>query len=172
MQPTRLMRQLMLTVSQPLFISVSPKGEKKMKCYYHPEIEAVATCTVCGKAICQTCSVDVAGRITCQHCLSAGNVNRLQTQPSKPSNPLAIVSLILGILGLCGGLFFSIPAWIIGNIAKKQISENPNQEGLQLANAGKTLGMVFTIIYGVLLACYLLFVIGTFILPLFQQGSY
>ena len=143
-----------------------------MKCYYHPEIEAVATCAVCGKAICQTCSVDVAGRITCQHCLSTGNVNRLQTQPSKPSNPLAIVSLILGILGLCGGLFFSIPAWIIGNIAKEQISENPNQEGLQLANAGKTLGMVFTIIYGVLLACYLLFVIGTFILPLFQQGSY
>ncbi len=143
-----------------------------MKCYYHPEIEAAATCVVCGKAICQTCSVDVAGRMTCQSCLSTGNATRIQTQPGKSSNPLAIVSLILGILGLCGGLFFSIPAWITGSIAQKQIQDNLNQEGMQLANAGKTLGMVFTIIYGALVLCYLMFVIGTFILSLLQQGSY
>ena len=143
-----------------------------MKCYYHPEIEAVATCVVCGKAICQTCSVDVAGRITCQHCLAAGNLARPQIQPSKPSNPLAIVSLILGILGLCGGIFFSIPAWIIGNIAQKQILENPNQEGLQLAKAGKILGMVMTIIFVTALLCYLVTGGLSVILSLFQQGSY
>jgi len=143
-----------------------------MKCYYHPEVEAAATCVVCGKAICQTCSVDVAGRITCQPCLSKGTATRLQTQPSRPSNPLAIVSLILGVLGLCGGVFFSIPAWIVGHMAQKQVLENPNQAGLQLASAGKMLGMVMTIVYGALIACYLIFMVGTLILSLVQQGSY
>jgi len=81
-----------------------------MKCYYHPEVEAVATCSNCGKAICQTCSVDVAGRLTCQRCLASGNVARLQAQPTKPTNTLAIVSLVLGVLGLCGGVPFAVMA--------------------------------------------------------------
>jgi hypothetical protein len=158
--------------SEPSSQVARPQQSFSLKCYNHPEIEAVATCTSCGKAICQTCSVDVAGKITCQRCLSMGILARHPAQPSKPYNPLAIVSLVLGILGLCGGIFSSIPAWIIGNIAQKQIAENPNQEGAQIANAGKMLGMVFTIIYGALLTCYLLFLIGTFILSLFHQGSY
>ncbi|MDX9991913.1 MAG: DUF4190 domain-containing protein [Anaerolineales bacterium] len=143
-----------------------------MKCYYHPETEAIATCTSCGKAICESCSVNVAGKILCQQCLSSGGANPIQTQPSKPNNPIALVSLILGILGLCGGLFFSIPAWILGVIAQKQIAENPEQEGSQFANLGKILGIVFTIIYGVLIACYVMILIGTFILSIVQQGSY
>jgi hypothetical protein len=143
-----------------------------MKCYYHPEIEAIATCVVCGKGICKICSVDVAGRITCQRCLALGNITPLQTQSSNPTNTLAIISLILGVLGLCGGVFFSIPAWIIGHIAQKQILETPHQEGVQLASAGKILGMVMTIIYGALISCYLIFLIGTFLLALIQPKTY
>jgi len=63
-----------------------------MKCYYHPAVEAVATCANCGKAICQACSVDVAGRLICQQCLASGSAARFQTQPTKPTNTLAIVS--------------------------------------------------------------------------------
>jgi hypothetical protein len=133
-----------------------------MKCYVHPEIEAVATCTNCGKAICQTCSVDVSGRVICQNCLASGNLTRppIQAiQPAKPTNALAIVSLILGILGLCGGFLFSIPAWITGYFALKQIAEDQNQEGAQLANVGKWLGIVITILYGVVLLLYIIFVV-------------
>jgi hypothetical protein len=143
-----------------------------MKCYNHPDAEAVATCVLCGKAICQNCSVDVAGRISCQRCLSSGNAANLQIQPVKPTNALAIVSLILGVLGLCGGLIFSIAAWVTGHLAQKQILENPNQEGLQLASAGKILGIVITAIYGALIACYILFVFITLLLALIPQGSY
>jgi hypothetical protein len=142
-----------------------------MKCYYHPEVEAVATCVNCGKAICQTCSVDVAGRLICQNCLASGSATRFQAQavqPAKPTNPLAIASLILGVLGLCGGLPFSIAAWITGYMALKQLSENQNQEGLQLANAGKWLGIVITILYGVVLLCY----VGMLLISLLQQQSY
>lgn len=138
-----------------------------MKCNYHPEVEAVSTCTVCGKAVCQSCAVDVAGRSTCQHCLSMGKVKSVQTQSSNPTNPLAIASLIMGILGLCAGIF-AIPAWITGNIAQKQIAENPNQEGMQLAKAGKTLGMVITILYGTLLLCYIVAMASSLIASLFQ----
>ncbi len=139
-----------------------------MNCYYHPNLEAVATCVVCGKAICSNCSVNVAGRITCQSCVSSGNVGRLQTQSSRPTNILAIISLILSIMGLCTGIF-AIPAWITGYIAEKQILANPNQDGLQMAKAGKIIGMVVTIIYGLLLVCYILLVIVSFIFSLSQQ---
>jgi hypothetical protein len=57
-------------------------------------------------------------------------------------------------------------------MAQKQVLENPNQAGLQLASAGKMLGMVMTIVYGALIACYLIFMVGTLILSLVQQGSY
>jgi hypothetical protein len=128
-----------------------------MKCYYHPDVEAVATCSNCGKGVCQICSVDVAGRIVCSKCLSSGNFPRYQPpplQPSKPYNILAIVSIILGILGICSG-FLAIPAWITGHYALKQISENPNQEGKSLAEAGRLLGIIITVIYSIALFCYI-----------------
>lgn len=140
-----------------------------MKCYEHPTIEAVATCANCGKAICQTCSVDVASRLLCQRCIASGSAARFQVQPSqpaKPTNVLAIISLVLGILGLCGGLLFSIGAWVTSYIAIKQLAENPNQEGAQLANAGKWLGIIGTVIYSVILLCYL----GAGLISVIQQA--
>lgn len=39
------------------------------KCYYHPEIGAVATCAKCGVGICRDCAVkDDRGRIICYQC--------------------------------------------------------------------------------------------------------
>lgn len=140
-----------------------------MKCYEHPTIEAVATCTNCGKAICQTCSVDVAGRLFCQRCIAAGSAARFQVQPSQPTKPtniLAIISLVLGVLGLCGGLPFSIGAWVTSYIANKQLTENPNQEGAQFANAGKWLGIIITVLYSVILLCYL----GMALISVIQQA--
>lgn len=134
-----------------------------MNCYYHSGIEASATCVSCGRAICRTCAVDVAGRTTCQGCVATGKL----TQPNKPTNSLAVASIVLGVLGLCmPGLIFSIPAWVLGNMAQKQLKENPNQEGMQLANVGRILGMIITILSGSLLLLYILFVFGTIIVSL------
>ena len=117
-----------------------------MKCYNHAEVDAVGTCTSCGRAVCQSCSVNLAGKIVCQKCLASGNTPNVQT---KPYNPLSIVSIILSVLGLItcccygfGGILFGVPAAITGYIARKQLLQSEtNQEGLPLANVGFWLGV-------------------------------
>ena len=150
-----------------------------MKCYYHPEVDAIGTCTNCGKAICQTCAVNVGGRFQCQQCLASGAVS--QTTSTLPTNSLAIISLILGILGLIGcccggsigGILFGLPASITGWIARKQILKaDKEQQGLQLA----TVGLVFGIAE-LILALVVLVVWGSafglsVLSDLLQQSSY
>ena len=124
-----------------------------MKCHSHPEIDAVATCANCGKAICQSCSVDVSGKTYCQQCLASKPIKPASS--ATPTNPLAIVSLILGILGLggcfcaggIGGFILGIPAAIVGWIARKQILESETeQQGMPLAMAGLILGSILVIL--------------------------
>ena len=64
---------------------------------------------------------------------------------------MAIISLVLGILGLLGcfcggaigGLLFGIPATITGWIGRKQLLESgENQQNLTFANIGLILGGV------------------------------
>jgi hypothetical protein len=61
---------------------------------------------------------------------------------ARPTNAMAIISLVLGILGLV--LFFgvaSIPAVILGHIARKQIRER-DEDGDGIAMAGLILGWI------------------------------
>jgi len=37
-----------------------------MKCYNHPEREAVAVCRACGKAVCQECGLETGNGIACR----------------------------------------------------------------------------------------------------------
>lgn len=40
-----------------------------MKCFYHTELDAVATCSQCGKAACRSCVEDIGGAMLCTACL-------------------------------------------------------------------------------------------------------
>jgi hypothetical protein len=40
-----------------------------MKCANHPKTEAVGTCTRCARPFCDTCAVDLEGRLWCKDCL-------------------------------------------------------------------------------------------------------
>ena len=119
-----------------------------MKCYVHSDVDAVATCASCGKAICQNCAVDVAGKVRCKECLA-----KVSEQPPKtvgpPTNPLAIASIAIAVLGLLGcacgggGLIFGIPATIVGWLARKQIAESQQeQQGEQIATIGMVIGII------------------------------
>ena len=41
-----------------------------MECHNHPDREATANCSVCGKAICPECSMEIAGNIYCKDCVN------------------------------------------------------------------------------------------------------
>jgi hypothetical protein len=40
-----------------------------MKCYVHPDVDAVGTCANCGKFVCSSCAVDYQGKVTCKSCI-------------------------------------------------------------------------------------------------------
>ena len=132
-----------------------------MRCYRHPDVDAVATCVACGKAICESCAVDVGGRITCQHCLASGVSPRGRGAQAAPTDPLAIISLVLGIVGLLaclcggaiGGLVVGAPAAITGWLARTKLLELEQEErkGIEFATVGLALGLAEVITAVVLL---------------------
>lgn len=47
------------------------RGDSQMKCYYHPNRDAVGTCSQCGKAACRDCIEDIGGALLCKDCITA-----------------------------------------------------------------------------------------------------
>lgn len=41
-----------------------------MKCNFHSEVEAIGTCVGCGKAICDTCKMELEGKYYCKGCVT------------------------------------------------------------------------------------------------------
>ena len=128
-----------------------------MQCYYHPEVEAAATCPECGKAICKSCAIDVGGKIVCQSCLATAN-SQTPEAAGPPNNKMALasmacglggwvvwllvicLSLVVGVLTLgLGNLcllpigFIPLIAWIAsvitGHMGIKQLKERDGAEG-------------------------------------------
>jgi len=61
--------------------------------------------------------------------------------PASRTEPLAIFSLVLSVLGLfCCALFTGIPGIICGHLALSKIEKNPRLEGHGLAVAGLVIG--------------------------------
>lgn len=120
-----------------------------MKCYAHPDVEAKAFCTDCGHAVCSDCRVKVGVRLLCQEC-ARSRLGAPAQPPRSEANALAIVSLLLGIVGLlacaCAGSIGGLPvgaaAIIAGVIARGQIAEGRGDGGNRLvANLGIAIGI-------------------------------
>lgn len=118
-----------------------------MKCYVHPDVEAQAACTRCGRAVCADCAVNVGGRFVCRECVAAQA--QAAQGPVAETNTLAVVSLLVGLLGLlacvCAGSFGGLPigaaAIVFGYLARQQIADQQNVGSSSLlANLGIGLG--------------------------------
>jgi TM2 domain-containing membrane protein YozV len=77
-----------------------------MKCANHPEIDSVAFCGHCGRALCSECKHEVRGMIYCETCLAA----RLQTPGLPPlygpgGGPSPGVALALGFIPGVGAIY-------------------------------------------------------------------
>jgi uncharacterized membrane protein len=70
-----------------------------MKCYNHPEIDAIGFCTSCNKAICETCSMDVHGKLTCRECLASGRFNNQDSSNITDQDKImALLSYIISLI--------------------------------------------------------------------------
>ena len=139
-----------------------------MNCYIHPDREAAGTCSNCGNAICAECAATVAGKTICPPCAAKG----IPVPASKPTNTLAILSLIFGIVSVptaicygCGAVF-AITAIITGFIARRQIQQAGGaQSGNGIALAGLILGIVVTALVLLGGLCYLLIFVFALLSP-------
>ena len=82
----------------------------------------------------------------------------------RPSHGGATAALICGIIGLVAVPGLGIVAWIVGHLALKEIDAAPpgawaNREH---ANIGKILGIVSTVLYGLVIAFIILLYVGLF----------
>ncbi len=86
-----------------------------MKCFYHPDREAVAVCSECGKALCQECAKEFEGKIYCKDCLEELKKDKKQKEVN--SAKIVKVSIILSLIaiGVLLLLFF-VPSTIKHNI--------------------------------------------------------
>ena len=58
-----------------------------MECHNHPDREAVANCSFCGKAICPECSVEIGGSIYCKDCLNDIIAKTMVAEETKADSP-------------------------------------------------------------------------------------
>ncbi|HUL62161.1 MAG TPA: hypothetical protein VLT35_03780, partial [Methanocella sp.] len=89
-----------------------------MKCNVHNDVEAVGTCTSCGKALCQECARTVDGKLMCNDCWQrvAGHTG----SPVAADRKDPILALILGLIGgfITGSLLYSLGQLYNGQVKK------------------------------------------------------
>ncbi len=92
-----------------------------MNCAYHADIESVAFCVACGRALCDTCKRDVSGSVYCEACLAdMVRVGGGQRQPPPAPNPggespgaAFALGLIPGVGAIYNGDFFKAAVHIV-----------------------------------------------------------
>ena len=58
-----------------------------MECHNHPDREAVANCSLCGKAVCQECSMEIGGNIYCKDCINEINTKSFREKEELDKKP-------------------------------------------------------------------------------------
>jgi len=101
-----------------------------MKCWSHPEQDAVAICKSCGKGVCKDCVVDVRGDSYCKACIESGRV--VAVEPSEPtvaeemSTPTGTPSKAFLVVGGVGCIISSIAAiWFFFNTLWSIVNYSP-----------------------------------------------
>jgi hypothetical protein len=89
-----------------------------MKCYVHNDVDAVGTCTSCGKSLCQDCVRTVDGRLVCKDCLPQATGHTGSPLESDRKDPLLAILLGLGGGIVSGSLFFSLGQLYNGQVKK------------------------------------------------------
>lgn len=78
---------------------------------------------------------------------------------------MATAALVCGIIGLVAVPGLGIVAWILGHIALQEIDRAPTGtwSNRDHANIGKILGIVSTVLYGVVIIAFVMIYVGFFV---------
>lgn len=78
---------------------------------------------------------------------------------------MATAALVCGIIGLVAVPGLGIVAWILGHIALQEIDRAPTGtwSNRDHANIGKILGIVSTVLYGVVIIAFVVIYVGFFV---------
>ena len=65
------------------------------RCYYHPDREAIGTCAICGRPLCEECGVEIEGKFYHKKCLE----QKLKAGEKKLPGIAAFLSILFPGLG-------------------------------------------------------------------------
>ena len=122
-----------------------------MKCFYHNDLDAVGTCSQCGKASCRQCIEDVGGALLCRGCLALHAQAIKQEEAANEAEREQITASAKRRLRISWIVFAasSIFGLVIGTVSSVAglSSDDPN--------APSAISLIFGVPLGSLLAGYL-----------------
>ena len=79
-----------------------------MKCYNHPENDAVAVCKACGKAVCRACGIKTGNGFVCQQTCAETLIkkNQLQTRQAAHLKNIKRLNFLGSLFSIVMGLLF------------------------------------------------------------------
>jgi len=70
-----------------------------MRCYNHPEVDAVGTCVSCNRAVCSECGIEVQGKLMCRECLAAGRTaTQVSSDITDNDKMMALLAYVIGVV--------------------------------------------------------------------------
>lgn len=91
-----------------------------MKCYRHPNVDAVGVCSQCGRGVCTACAMSVKGRLYCK-----ADVERLVSRDGDEAKPVskrhptitlaALLFILLGAGEVCLSIFLMYAGVVPGS---------------------------------------------------------
>lgn len=129
-----------------------------MKCSYHSENDAVGACVNCGRMVCSECKTTLGAKIYCKSCAE----EVFSTRPPQPREqaPGAVASLVCAIIGYFFlGIVLGPIAIALAKGARRRIQENPELEGKGLAIAGLVIGIVDTVLWGLVVLYWIIILV-------------
>ena len=158
-----------------------------MRCYKHPDRDAIAVCVGCGRGICEDCAMKVGEKFYCKECAEKilerppQYVSRTRSEEESPrSGAIAVAATLFFIIGIidvigsllmitAGGLISSIPIFGLFSAIPLALGFILIMIGIfnivagywlwHSLRKGGVLGMILAIL-GILVSTALLFVFG------------
>lgn len=85
-----------------------------MKCWVHPEVDAVVVCKFCGRGLCEDCAITISDQKYCKECIEKGVITpRVITKPEPTPTPTGVPNKAFFIVGGIGSIMNIVAAILL-----------------------------------------------------------